>query len=172
MALAKPATLALCLWTTTLVLTTAASAQALPLVERVSGETCTDGGSFWSGQGSSGPVSIETSSDGSERTVAKEASVISSPGTVTETRTEILRRLPVMPVEDVQWCVEPNDPRCSPDPASAPAGHLAHAGDAAHATRTAKIAAAPLSVLPWPNQSTNCHAPGALTAIERPPQPR
>lgn len=99
-----------------------------------------------------------------------DGSAISS--TSDEVRTEEMRLAPAVPVEDVQWCVDRNDPRCSPDPAGAPAAHLAHAGDAARAARTLNIAAAPTTLVSWRDQAKLHVARGIVLAIERPPQSR
>jgi hypothetical protein len=157
MAFAKPATLALCLWTTTCVMSTAAAAQSLPSGERTVGQTCTDGGALWSG---TVPSEVAASLLGP----------VSAPSSV-----DAPMMVPVQPAQaahDIQWCVDSEDPRCMPDPAGAPAAHLAHAGDAAHAARVLNVAAAPLAVVSWRDQATSCVAHGVVLAIERPPQSR
>lgn len=154
MALAKT-TFALCLWTTTCVVAASASAQAFPSGDRAVGQTCADGSALWSAT-----ADVVVSVQGS----VSASTLVEAPVVVPVQQAQ--------PAQDIQWCVDSEDPRCMPDPAGAPAAHLAHAGDAAHAVRMLNIAAAPLSVVSWRDQAQRCVARGVVPAIERPPQSR
>lgn len=160
MAVAKPATLALCLWTTILVVTGSASAQALPPGERTVGQTCTDGGALWSGTVTS------------DLAVSALGPVSAQPSVEARVMVAVQPVQPAQGAQDIQWCVDSEDPRCMPDPSGAPAAHLAHAGDAAHGARALNVASAPLAVVAWRDQARTCVARGVGLAIERPPQAR
>lgn len=77
---------------------------------------------------------------------------------------------PLAPVDDTQWCVDSDDPRCSPDPVGAPSGHLAHAGDAGQAARPIAVAQAPLQVVTFLDRVFGHARSAVVIDLERPPQ--
>lgn len=80
--------------------------------------------------------------------------------------------MPPMPVDDVQWCVDSDDPRCSADPAGAPSAHLAHAGDAARFVRDVPVNPAPVATLARTDRDIGFFADGHGGDLDRPPQHR
>lgn len=125
-------------------------------------QTCTDGSAVWSTAMAATP----------NLTLAADHAGVTAGGITISSTVDEMPIAPTPSDENVQWCVDSNDPRCSPDPAGAPASHLAHAGDAARVAITLEISAAPLSTVKWRDHAQRCSALGIDASIERPPQAR
>jgi hypothetical protein len=78
--------------------------------------------------------------------------------------------VPLMPSDDVQWCVDADDPRCSPDPVGAPAAHVAHAGDAGQLARAVVVRYAPVASVVRTDREIGCAASAHRDDLERPPR--
>lgn len=88
--------------------------------------------------------------------------------TPSEVSVVLVREVPAAPA-DVQWCVDPSDPQCSPDPAGEPSGHLVRAGELAQATVGIIVPHSPMRRV---RQGTAFRAPATsahVRSLERPP---
>lgn len=166
------------MWSTTMWVAASAAAQS---------QTCTDGSSLWSSITS---IAAEAQANGRAELSDGDARELNAPRDMDalpvspSVAVDEMRALPIVDGAavrvngdsvldgDVQWCVDSDDPRCSPDPAGAPSGHLAHAGDAARASYALTIAAAPCAITRRRDLAHRCHALGVRSSIERPPQAR
>lgn len=136
----------MCLLTTTLVVSVSASAQS---------ETCIDGGGMWSTVTVTvAPVPVAATER--ELSLPPEVSVV------------LVREVPMAP-SDVQWCVDPSDPRCAPDPAGAPSAHLLRAGELAQATVGISIPESPTRRVPYASDLRAPTTADLVHSIERPP---
>lgn len=78
--------------------------------------------------------------------------------------------MPVLPVDDVQWCVDSDDPRCSPDPVGAPAAHLAHAGDLGQLANQVVVRKAPIGFVEYFDHVDGRAIAAFVVDLERPPR--